>query len=268
MALRTPRIRTGTNSPLDAIARGLAGGMSRREALRMGGAALVGVAGLTPSAAWAATTGHCPQGHVKCGTKCCPTGEVCLPPARAGGAHHCGCAHHLTRCSGRCVNVHTNVNNCGACGHKCPTGQHCANGVCACPSGETKCSGQCVSLTNNPRHCGSCGHSCPQGQTCSQGKCQLHCASGETACSGSCVNLSNNAQHCGTCGNACPTGQVCQSGQCAPLQCPEGQTNCSGKCVNLSSDVNNCGACGSACSTYFAVSLVPERPVPHRLVLA
>lgn len=249
MGLRKPRSRTTTQSRLDTIARGLADGMSRRDALRLGGAAVVGMAGLMPSEAWAVT---CPRGRVRCAGKCCPAGEVCLPPSRPGGTKHCGCPHHLTRCGGRCVNLHTNVHDCGACGHQCPSGATCTNGRCVCPSGQTACSGRCVSLSNNAQHCGTCGNACPQGQTCSGGRCQAACPSGETNCSGSCVNLKSDASNCGACGHACPSDQVCQSGSC--VSCGSGLTACSGACVNLQTDFNNCGACGAPCSNYFAQS--------------
>ncbi len=89
-----------TDTRLDALARGLASGMSRRDVLRAGGAAFIGAAAMTPVDAWAAVTGHCPSHRVKCHGTCCPKGEVCLAPKHKGGKHRCGCPSHETRCSG------------------------------------------------------------------------------------------------------------------------------------------------------------------------
>ena len=152
--------RPGRGGTLDAIARGLASGMSRREALRAGGTALVGAAMMAPADAWATITGSCPSGRVKCNTKCCPHGEVCLG---TGTRRHCGCPHHQTRCGTRCVNTQTAFGNCGRCGHRCATGQTCSAGHCHCPTGEVVCSGACVNLAHNHQHCGSCAHACAAG---------------------------------------------------------------------------------------------------------
>jgi alpha-tubulin suppressor-like RCC1 family protein len=43
----------------------------------------------------------------------------------------CNSTGGLVNCSGVCVSESNDPNNCGACGHKCSTGQVCANGVCS-----------------------------------------------------------------------------------------------------------------------------------------
>lgn len=243
--------RQSEGSSLDMIARGLAGGMSRREALRVGGAALVGAVAISPADAWAAATGRCPHHRVRCHGTCCPAGEVCLPPRRKGGKRRCGCPDHKRRCSGRCVNVHDDVRNCGTCGHACASGQVCANGVCACPSGQAMCSGVCVTLAGDPKNCGACGHACATGEVCAAGQCATQCPAGQANCGGICIDTATDPANCGACGTACPTGEACVGGVCG---CPAGQTNCGGACVDLSSNVQHCGMCNTACSTYFAVS--------------
>lgn len=242
--------RRSGDSAVDVVARGLASGMSRREALRAGGAALVGAVALSPGDAWAALTGTCPTGRVHCHGKCCPRGEVCR---QIGGKHHCACPHHGTRCSGQCVSIRTDEHNCGRCGHGCATGQHCSTGRCLCPTGDALCARVCVPLAHDPRNCGTCGHACPSGQVCSSGHCVTFCATGQTNCSGACVNLKSNVHHCGSCGHACPSGYSCVNGTCT-LVCPEGQTACAGNCVDISTDPNNCGACGHVCGTDHACS--------------
>ena len=41
-----------------------------------------------------------------------------------------GCVGAKTDCSGSCVDLQTDSNNCGACGTKCATGTMCTNGTC------------------------------------------------------------------------------------------------------------------------------------------
>lgn len=240
-----------TDSRLDVIARGLASGMSRREALRTGGAAFLGAMAITPFDAWAAVTGRCPHHRVHCNGTCCPPGEVCIPPTHKHGRHRCGCPHHLERCGGKCTDTRTNPRHCGSCGHPCSAGEVCSHGQCAsqCPAGETACSGACVTLASDPQHCGSCGQTCGAGEVCSQGRCASQCPAGQTACGGACVTLATDPNNCGSCGHACGPNMVCNNGSC---ECASGLTACNGVCVNLSSDPHNCGTCGHACCQYFA----------------
>ena len=192
----------GSDNAIDAIARGLASGMSRREALRKGGAALLGAAALTPSDAWAAATGRCPRHRVRCAGSCCPAGEVCLPPKRKHGKRQCGCPAHTTRCGGQCLQLQSDVHNCGRCGHKCASGQLCLHGQCACPAGDIMCAGACITVAHDPNNCGACGHRCGPNQVCAAGQCATECPPGQTNCNGACVDLGSNPQHCGACASA------------------------------------------------------------------
>ena len=238
--------RSSSGSALDAIARGLANGMSRREALQKGGAAFLGAVAMTPADAYAAATGHCPHNRVKCNGTCCPPGEVCLPPKKKHGNRRCGCPAHTSLCRGKCSNLQSDVRNCGHCGHKCAPSQVCVHGKCTCAPGQAVCAGACVTLAHDPKNCGKCGHKCGSGQVCSSGNCAAGCPSGHTNCHGSCADLASDAQHCGSCGAVCAAGQVCSNGQCV-VNFPAGTTNCNGTCVDVGSDTSNCGACGHAC---------------------
>jgi formylglycine-generating enzyme required for sulfatase activity len=40
------------------------------------------------------------------------------------------CAPGLADCGGRCVSLASDAQNCGTCGHPCPSGQSCQNGFC------------------------------------------------------------------------------------------------------------------------------------------
>ncbi|HUB09802.1 MAG TPA: MXAN_6577-like cysteine-rich protein [Myxococcales bacterium] len=161
------------------------------------------------------------------------------------GSWNCGaCPAGQEECSGACVAVATDPDNCGACGTICGKGTTCQAGACVCPgAGQTDCAGACVSLQTDDDNCGACGHVCTGGTVCSAGSCA--CPSGQTSCNGSCVNLETNASHCGSCSTACTGGEICSSGSCA---CASGSAMCSGSCVNEQSDSNNCGGCGTVCS--------------------
>lgn len=116
-------------------------------------------------------------------------------------------------CSKTCVNPKTDHNNCGACGHVCPSDQICNQGGCACPSGLIFSGGKCVvDLQTDKNNCGTAGHVCPNNQVCGKGVCT--CASGLTLCSsgGNCLDLLNNNGNCGACGRVC--GGKCSHGVC------------------------------------------------------
>jgi hypothetical protein len=44
----------------------------------------------------------------------------------------CACGPGTTACGSppQCVNTQRSTGNCGACGAKCPNGQHCSAGMC------------------------------------------------------------------------------------------------------------------------------------------
>src|SRR5678815_1467822 len=65
-----------------------------------------------------------------------------------------GCTTPLTSCGALCVDVATDVHNCGSCGIDCTTmgaGAACVNGKCQTCSTDT---------STDPNNCGGCGHDC------------------------------------------------------------------------------------------------------------
>jgi hypothetical protein len=62
------------------------------------------------------------------------------------------------------------VTSCGACGHRCGTGELCLDGDC-CPAGRISCAGECVDPLTNKNHCGGCGNECPGRDDCEGGMC-------------------------------------------------------------------------------------------------
>ena len=170
------------------------------------------------------------------------------------------CEAGLTDCGGVCVDLQSDMNNCGACGEVCESGLvpvECRSGVCEranCPVGIEYCGAVdgCRDLTSDPEHCGACQNPCASG-ICSGGVCATGggCAEGQTDCGGVCVDTCCNNSHCGACGNVCPPGETCFEGICgcpSGLCCAEGETICNGTCVATCCDNNNCGACGNVCT--------------------
>ena len=130
------------------------------------------------------------------------------------------CQTGLTDCSGKCVNLQTDYNNCGKCAGSCKAGEVCSAGACkvSCQTGLTNCSGKCVSLMNNYSHCGACATACKTGEVCVAGKCYVLCGSGLTNCSGKCVNTQTDVSNCGKCGTKCTVASNCTGGLCVSIE--------------------------------------------------
>jgi 5'-nucleotidase len=167
-------------------------------------------------------------------------GDDPVPPA--------SCASGTTSCSGTCVDLAADAQNCGACGNTCSADEACSDGVCVldCVSGQTTCNGTCVDTSKDLANCGACGNPCAAGEVCSNGVCAVSCQASLTECGGTCVDTSKDLTNCGGCGNPCDPGEVCSNGMCA-LSCQASLDDCGGTCVNVQTDVANCGGCGLAC---------------------
>ncbi len=138
------------------------------------------------------------------------------------------CPTGTTDCTGICVDLQTDVDNCGTCGNVCPEGQPgfvrgCAAGTCffmrerACAEGLSSCNGVCVDRQTDPANCGACGNVCAAGEICFGGLCARdhRCGAGLTNCNDICVDLLIDPANCGVCGNVCASGDICFGGQCA-----------------------------------------------------
>jgi hypothetical protein len=118
------------------------------------------------------------------------------------------CSAGLTLCNTNCVNLQTDVNNCGSCGNILITtgifGPTCVNGVGYCDASFPYCENSgCTDIFNDPSNCGGCGLS-SQNSTCSNGN--VICNQGYDACDTGIpcsINLEDDNNNCGTCGNVC-----------------------------------------------------------------
>ncbi|CAN0900982.1 Stigma-specific STIG1-like protein 4 [Linum grandiflorum] len=61
-------------------------------------------------------------------------------------------------CRNQCVDVSSDINNCGLCGIRCPFSWLC-------------CGGLCVNTNVSPFNCGRCFNRCPWGVQCAFGMC-------------------------------------------------------------------------------------------------
>jgi len=145
-----------------------------------------------------------------CGDDCLAKGQTCLRKPRPESTAFCGCPEGQTFCGkcesegtiivhadggdvtiplpavcvGRCIDLRTDPDNCGACGLKCPgtptTARQCEFGTCVqhCPLGRADCDGNpgCeVNTLSDPHNCGGCGITCDAiaGQACVGGQCMV-----------------------------------------------------------------------------------------------
>ncbi len=182
----------------------------------------------------------CPNGCKKLKTdpqNCGTCGKACQSPAYSepvcnNGACSFSCIQNYADCNayapdGCEVNLAANNNNCGTCGHYCPTDRVCQNNACQCTGGKSECNGVCTDMSQNSKNCGSCGKICRFDQFCENGVCRCHYGTKECAgkcinpltdpsieCAGKCVNPMTDDSNCGTCGNICVNASFCSEGGC------------------------------------------------------
>jgi hypothetical protein len=185
----------------------------------------------------------CDSGCVPSDVKNCGTcGTACTSPANAApacapsaGGYACAwsCNSGYSPCSSACVDLSTDLANCGGCGSACTTAvanaqPSCANRVCsfACNAGHHACGTGGATTCASDSSVNSCGSSCaacpaPANATASCAAsagtyaCGWSCNSSYSQCGSACANLQTDPSNCGTCGHGCLYG-TCAAGQCQP----------------------------------------------------
>jgi hypothetical protein len=169
-----------------------------------------------------------------------------------------------------CIDISSDLQNCGGCGMLCnaATADNCGGSDCKCGAGpecgagQGCCDGGCKDTSNDSNNCGGCGNVCGEGTTCSNGSCLcggVACDAGESCCNGVCSNTQLDTNNCGECGTVCSgTGAACTLGACGcegggsacPAEGPGVVTACcTTGCVDTCTDANNCGGCGIVCAS-------------------
>jgi hypothetical protein len=231
-------------SRVDGLAKALAGGRTRRDALKRFGLVLAGgVVG----------------------------GVAVASDAEAGGVK---CAKPQKKCTYQyCANLSDDTANCGACGHQCSTPQNstatCVSSVCGytCQDGWSDCDSQVAGCETHtavdPDHCGGCNVVCGTTNTsnvsCANGVCQFTCQNGYQHCTnnpgdGCETDVATGIDHCGGCNNVCGSANntpSCANGVCQ-FSCAAGFKHCTNNTAdgcetNIATGVNNCGDCGVVC---------------------
>ncbi len=179
-----------------------------------------------------------------------------------GGGHRGGgtglqCEGSLYPCNGSCVDLQTDLSNCGTCSNVCAANRECVTGQCIspCTYPMARCDGvHCTNVSVDAANCGACGNPCQPGETCWDAVCGPTCVTPTpNRCGLTCVSFATDSSNCGNCGNACTLPAHCLAGECTTA-CPASQTNCGGTCVSLTSD-SSCGSCTNACGASMVCSL-------------
>lgn len=71
------------------------------------------------------------------------------------------CANGRTLCGLGCIDLTTDVENCGACDNACAFGASCAASACVCDQpGDIVCAGTCIDVKDDAFNCGACDKQC------------------------------------------------------------------------------------------------------------
>jgi hypothetical protein len=158
----------------------------------------------------------------------CPRGFQCI----LGSCHGCDevtQSYCDTDAGLECVDLTTDLNNCGGCGIQCAADQHCAApagevSTCICnndggPGTTTdiqSCDDSCVDLDHDPYNCGACHNICVYGP-CTPGDAGTGvcaCDAPFELCGSTCIDPRDDFNHCGGCTACSPPATQCVDSNC------------------------------------------------------
>jgi len=199
--------------------------------------------------------------------------RVSLWAAIAAGALGCSpvvgaeCADGYAECQGRCVDLYSDTEHCGACGSACPTGSYCSLGECT--GAQREDAGGAIGDAGvahgdrPPVGWIHPGHPLDvPGPSWTGPSCDI----GELRCGEACVRPDTDPSNCGACGVSCGADGVCAGGSCAPA-CEPPFELCNGICADTRSDPDHCGACGARCGSGVCVDSECRSPLAGHLVV-
>jgi hypothetical protein len=231
------------------------------------------------SAPYAFRAGCIPGDRVTCFSAGATVGPGCSTGTRVcndDGLGWSACAGEIApNCASSCVNLQTDITNCGACGTACPSAANssrmCSAGNCGitCNAGFSDCNSNAAdgcetNIATSVNNCGACGVVCSAANgnaSCNAGACVISaCNAGFSNCNNNAAdgcetNIATSVNNCGACGAVCGAANgtaSCNAGACG-ITCNPGFANCNGNVadgceINLTNNASHCGACGSVCA--------------------
>jgi hypothetical protein len=186
------------------------------------------------------------------------------------------CRPGLVECEGRCVDLASDLESCGACGAACASGEACIQAACTAAGGDAAIleqdagvpvlrepDGSLAVVPSRPLPGVRPAPWMPAVDPALPPACDL----GELACNGGCVRADRDPSHCGACGRACSAGELCVAGSCAS-SCPAPLLSCGALCVDTDNDPDHCGGCGVRCDTGLCIDGACElAPAGHLVVI-
>ena len=175
--------------------------------------------------------------------------KVCNSNTELCDGQDCKCLQGFKDCGNGCVDVLTDPNNCGTCGHVCGNNAKCSNGSCFCNDGYSRCfkNGQNVICgieqecheSNYPEHCGAkgmandpdifsdnyLGKTCQNNEICfkENGDWTCGCKDNRFICGDKCIDPMSDLTYCGA--DDCNSGINCTVDGMT-TRCQEGRCVC------------------------------------------
>jgi alpha-tubulin suppressor-like RCC1 family protein len=104
------------------------------------------------------------------------------------------CVAGRTLCGSSCIDLTSDIDNCGSCDAQCAYGASCVTSACKCDAaGQAACAGRCIDVQSDIYNCGACNKVCAI--SCAGGA----CLGAEDAASGSghvCARLTDGTVRC------------------------------------------------------------------------